>query len=615
MQRAMAEPSPRSPDFSRRLADLMNATGVKPAMIERALRGQAAAVRRTTIYNWLNGSNLPLSVESLLAVVHACSDHAKVKVGSAALPSDREWAALLAQAKQERDSQAGRSAQARQLRPGEPGPGEEPGPPVPPSWKALHPAEAADRLDRLDRSDPDRAVAEIYAMKPDLALEVLERMDHGRAFSLLARVQPNWVAACAAEDHQGWLRGQLHQIPADRGIEVFHLLTWRSPEAAARTLSAMEPDQALRFLDAIDARCLNDVLERMSRDHIDRLLDRLTPDCAAAALIAHADWAAYMLMTKMDRSRADAIVARIGSDRLSAVLGAAKADYLARLIANMDRTQAADWLARMEAADAAEVLGSIGPKRVATLLRDMDRGQVAWWLARMRAPDAAKALELLEPDEQATLTGSLEPGQAARYLDHMPTAGATRMLAASARLHGLPRVADILRQMDPKSVGPALGGMEADQLLPLLKQAGPGFADVTLAAQAHSVTGGKIAQIIHAICASPAELAGLLARNPPAVAARVAEALPVPETAGAMALMDADQAHRVLRLVPRDAGHEVARRLDDPELTFERYSGQQIEILKAIKQRDEATAKRLINLLDLVPPDPDWVIESSEDFG
>ena len=387
-------------------------------------------------------------------------------------------------------------------------------------------------------------------MEPRLALKILKRMDHGHALGLLARVQPGWAAECAAEDAEGWFRGQLHQMPAHRGTEVFDLLTWRSPNAAAKTLSALAPDQALRFLAATGESRLNDVLERMSREHIDRLLDQMTPNCAAAALIAHADWAAYMLMTKMGRSRADAISAGSVPIGLSAVLGAAKADYLARLIGNMDRTQAADWLARMEAADAAEVLGSIGPKRVATLLRDMDRGQAAWWLARMSVPDAAKALELLEPDEQATLTGSLEPGQAAQYLDQMPAAGAMRMLAASARLHGLPRAVDILRQMDPKSVGPALGGMEADQLLPLLKQAGPGFADVTLAAQAHSVTGGKIAQIIHAICASPAELAGLLARNPPAVAARVAEALPVPETAGAMALMDAHQAHQVLRLVP-----------------------------------------------------------------
>ena len=110
MQRATAEPSPTSPDFSRRLADLMNATGVRPARIERVLRGQAAAVRRTTIYNWLNGSSLPLSIESLLAVIHACVNHAEVKISPAALRSDHEWETLLGQAKQERDSRAGRSA-------------------------------------------------------------------------------------------------------------------------------------------------------------------------------------------------------------------------------------------------------------------------------------------------------------------------------------------------------------------------------------------------------------------------------------------------------------------------------------------------------------------------
>jgi Mg/Co/Ni transporter MgtE len=573
------------------------------------LRGQAAAVRRTTIYNWLNGSSLPMSVESLLAVVHACADHARIRVSPVALRSDREWAALLAQAKQERDS---RSGQARQRRPGEPGPSE-PGPPLPPSWEALHPAEAGDRLARLDKRDPDRAVAEMYAMKPHLACAILEHMDHERSLGLLARVQPAWVAECAADWE--WFRDQLHQMPADRGIEVFELLTRRSARAAARTLSAMEPDQALRFLNAIDESRLNMVLEQMSRDNIDRLLDRMTPDRAAAALVAHADWAAYMLMIHMDRRRADAIISRIGSGRLSAVLGAAKTDYVARLIRKMDRATAADWLDRMEAAYAAGVLQSIGPERIVALLRDLDRSQAAWWLGRMEAADAARVLELLEPDDEAALIGSLEPGHAARYLGLMPAAGAGRMLAVSARLHGLPRAAEILGQMDPKAAYPALASMDPDQFAPLLKQAGPGFVDVMLTAQARSKTGVKTAQIIHAVCASPADLAGLLTRNPPAVAARVAEALPIPEAADALASMDLDQAHQVLKLVPRIGSHTVTRSLPYPKSAFERYGGQQIEILKAIEQRDEATAKRLTGLLGLAPPEPPrWEFASPEDL-
>jgi len=587
----MAETSASS-EFSERLAELINGTGVRPPRIERLLRGRAAAVRRTTIYNWLDGSNLPLSLESLLAVVHACADHAEIKVSRAALRSDREWTALLADAKQERDSQAGRAAQAHQRGPGERSRNERglaasrsdaPGPP--PNWKALHPAEAADRLTQMDRRDPDRAVAEIYAMDAFLANAVLERIDHARALSLLARVQPDWVAGHAAE--AGWFRNQILLMPSDRGAEVFDALSRKSPQAAAWTLSAMGPDDALRFLNAVEYRHKPKVLQSMRREDVDRLLDQMTPGCATAALAAHTQWGAYMLMVEMDRPRAETIITRIGPDGLAAVLDCATAKYVAELVAHMDPDEAAGWLERMEAFYVTAVLGFIAPRRIAGLMRDPGRGP-GWWLARMKPADAAKVLEAIAPDEAAAAIGRLEPDLAAGCLNEMSPDAAGRALTAGPDSLGLPRTAELVCGMDLPHAGAALVTMEPDTCVLVLKRAGPDLLDAVLAAHVRSDSGSKIAQIIQAVCERPGDLAGLLTRNP-----QIAEALPAPRAAAALALLDEDHAHQVLRRLPR-----AEMRYPD-QSSIGGYAGQQIIVLKAIRQLDEAMADRLEILLGL----------------
>jgi len=601
-----------SSDLSRRLAELINATGVKPLRIERLLRGRATAVRRTTIYNWINGSSLPLSVESLLAVVHACADNAQVKVSPAALRSDREWTALLADAKQERDSQAGRSAQARQRGPREPGPDEprasESGPP--PTWEALHPVEASDRLTRLDDKDPDRAVAELYTMKPDIAQATLARMEHERALSLLARVQPAWLADCAARHY--WFREQLPQLPADRGIEAFQSLAWDSPEAAGWALTDMELDQALHFLGAIRRNDLSGVFRQMIPEDVDRLLDRMTPDCTTAALVAHADWAAYLLLVGPDEpannQRSDMLIDRIGPDGVTAVLGAASASYLARLIRHLDQDGAETWIGRMNPDKATRVLEQIDPRHIGVRTRDLGSDRAAWWLARMGVPHAVRVLELLEPQDAAAAIGNLERELAILCLDRIEAATAARVLAATAKLRGPEQAAELARGMERGPAGAALAAMEPEQCVPLLGQAGPNLVDVLFGTQVRSMPGEKVAQIVKAVCSTPSDTAGLLARNPPEIAARIADALPVPDAAEALASIDVPQARQILWSLPRTEIPSAKRRVSYPDRPIDRYSGKQIDILKAIGQIEEATASRLTELLGLAPKatKPPW---------
>jgi hypothetical protein len=608
---AVAETSASS-DLSRRLAELINATGVKPLRIERLLRGRATAVRRTTIYNWINGSSLPLSVESLLAVVHACAEHTEIKVNRAALRSDREWAALLADAKQERDSQAGRSVQARQRGPREPGPDEprasESGPP--PTWEALHPVEASDRLTRLDDKDPDRAVAELYTMKPDIAQALLKRMDHERALSLLARVQPAWLADCATEDR--WFREQLPQMPSDRGVEAFQAMAWRSPQDAGWALSEMELDQALHFLGTIRGDHLSRVLGRMRRENVDRLLDGMTPDGTTAALVAHADWGAYILLLGADqptgKQRSNTIIDRIGPDGVTAVLEAASASYLARLVRHLDQDGAETWIGRMNADKATRVLEQIDPRHIAARTRDLGSDRAAWWLARMGVPHAVRVLELLEPQDAAAAIGNLERELAILCLDRIEAATAARVLAATATLRGPEQAAELARGMERGPAGAALAAMEPEQCVPLLGQAGPDLVDVLFGTQVRSMPGEKVAQIAKAVCSTPRDTAGLLARNPPEIAARIADALPVPDAAEALASIDVPQARQILWSLPRTEIPGAKRRVSYPDRPIDRYTGKQIDILRAIGQFDEAAASRLTELLGLAPKatEPPW---------
>jgi flagellar motility protein MotE (MotC chaperone) len=604
----MAE-TPSSSDLGRRLAELMNATGVKPPKIERLLRGRATAVRRTTIYNWINGSSLPLSVESLLAVVHACAEHTEVKVSSAALRSDREWTALLADAKQERDSRAGRSAQGRQRGPREPDTGNprasEPSPP--PRWEALHPVEASDRLTRLDDSDPDRAVAELYTMKPGIAYDVLTCMGHDRALSLLARVQPTWLADCASE--YAWFREQLHQIPADRGVEAFQRMAWSHRQAAAWAINGMEPDPALHYLNVLREVNLRGVLGEMRREGVDRLLDRMTPDCTTVALEAHADWAAYILLVgradqETDRQRADTIIDRIGPDGIRRVLGAARSSYVARLIKHLDHDGAATWIGRMEADKAIRVLEHVDPSHIAALTQDLDASRAAWWLARMTVAHAARVLELLEPEAAAAAIGSLERERTIRCLDQTAAAAAARVLAATANLLGLDQTAEILRGMEPDLAGAALAAMELQQCTPLLEQAGPDLVDVLFRTQVRSMPSENVAQIAKDVCARPGDTAALLARNQPEIAARIAETLPVQDAAKALASIDVHQARQILWVMHRTEIPGAKRRVSYPDRPIDQYTGKQIDILKAIEQFDEAAASRLTELLGLAPPKP-----------
>jgi Mg/Co/Ni transporter MgtE len=597
-----------SSEFGERLADLMNAAGIGPRKLERMLAAEPVSVAKSTMYYWLDGSKLPQSVESLLAVVHACVAAAQKDVGPA-LRSDREWMAFLARVKQERDSRAGRSRQDRhegqERRPGQPGP--------PPVWEALHPAEAADRLARLDKSDPDRAVAEMYAMERNVASDVLERMEHRRALSLLARVQPLWVAANAANDQ--WFCEQIHQMPSDRGGEVFRILSYSWPEAAARTLRAMQADQALRFLDVVEDKRLEDVLKCLSRDDIDQLLDGMTPACAATALAAHADWAAYMLMADMDRRRADAIVSRIGPERLAAVLGAAKNGYVARLIKKMDEGDAAAWLDRMKADHAAEVLDLIEPAHIAGLIRNLDRRRAAWWLVRMKEAHAGSVLDLIEPQDVAQLMAGLDQDDAPRYLGRMSPIRAARVLSALAETLGSALIAEILHQMPVVSVASTLAEMEADLYVPFMRRAEPSFVDLILQIQTRSVSSAKIVQIISAVWPTTGDIADLLVGSSGPVAARIAEALPAGEAADALSSLGVDRAHRILELVPREH-HQAGRNSPFADRAIDRYAGKQIDILKAIELHDEPMAGQLAELLGLAPPKPDeesWYVTEEPD--
>jgi Mg/Co/Ni transporter MgtE len=428
-------------------------------------------------------------------------------------------------------------------------------------------------------------------MDTGLAYSVLHRMDHQRALSLLGRVQPDWVAECAAQYQ--WFCQQILQLPADRGTEVFEALCWKSSPVAAGMLAKMEPDDALRFLDVVDRHRLDKVLESVSREVVDRLLDRMTPECATAALVTHTQWSAYMLMVDMDRQRAEMIISRIGPGGLGAVLDAAGAQYVARLVAKMDQDEATSWLQRMEAFYAAEVLGSIDPAHLAGVIQDLDLSQAAWWLDRMKAAHAAKVLDVTEPQCTVAIIGHLEEALGGRHLNDMSAAAVARVLTAMAEQIGLARAAEIASLMDPGAAGAALEAMEPYKCVPLLKSARPQLADALLARLARSRSGPKLAQIVQAVCERPGDLAAVLTRNPPATAAQIVEALPAAETAVAVSLMDVPHAQQLLRALPR------AETRYPNKLNLDRYRGKQIDILKAIEQFDEALADRLTHLLGL----------------
>ncbi|MEU6745147.1 hypothetical protein ABZ914_02850, partial [Spirillospora sp. NPDC046719] len=108
---------PRTPeDFGRAFTALLSAAGLSP---DRLLRKRPWVVGRSTLYSWKGGRNLPEDTAPLLAVVELCLEAAAAAdLGEA--PGDiGGWMALVAEAKQTRDS---RTAQHRTILPGA-GPG------------------------------------------------------------------------------------------------------------------------------------------------------------------------------------------------------------------------------------------------------------------------------------------------------------------------------------------------------------------------------------------------------------------------------------------------------------------------------------------------------------
>ncbi|MEV3926981.1 hypothetical protein [Actinomadura coerulea] len=104
---------PRTPeDFGRAFTALLAAAGMSP---DRLLRKRPGVAGRSTLYSWKGGRNLPEDTAPLLAVVEVCLElAADADLGEAPVDIDG-WAALVAEAKQTRDS---RTAQHRTIPPG-----------------------------------------------------------------------------------------------------------------------------------------------------------------------------------------------------------------------------------------------------------------------------------------------------------------------------------------------------------------------------------------------------------------------------------------------------------------------------------------------------------------
>jgi len=338
-------------------------------------------------------------------------------------------------------------------------------------------------------------------------------------------------------------------MPGDRGIEVFKVLCWQSPEAAARTLSAMGTDDALRFLDVVDDLYLSAVLNRMSAADVDRMLDRMTGHHARAALEEHAEWAAGMLMIEMDRPRSEMTIGRIGADGLAAVLRKARPSSLADLIAAMDHDEAAGWLARLEPGHAAYVLRHVDRRRVAALIRSLLQNQSAPWLGRLTADEGAGLLEHVDPREAAALIGSLEQQHAADCLTKMPISGAARVLAASVNATGPAQAAGVVRQMDPGQAADVLGAMKPEQYVPVLKQGGPELLIALVTADERTRSGTTVAMIASALSSESGDVARMLTLNSEGTSAKVVGALPVQAAADALAWIDVNQARQVLNAV------------------------------------------------------------------
>ncbi|MFF4242813.1 hypothetical protein ACFYYL_43730 [Actinomadura geliboluensis] len=104
---------PRTPeDFGHAFTALLAAAGLSP---DRLLRKRPGVVGRSTLYSWKGGRNLPEDTAPLLSVVEVCLESAAdADLGEA--PADIDaWAALVAEAKQTRDS---RTARHRTIPPG-----------------------------------------------------------------------------------------------------------------------------------------------------------------------------------------------------------------------------------------------------------------------------------------------------------------------------------------------------------------------------------------------------------------------------------------------------------------------------------------------------------------
>jgi hypothetical protein len=109
---------PRTPsDFGKAFTALLNAASLT---VDQVLRKRPGVATRSTLYEWEKGDHLPADTAPLLAVVELCLDLADSDADLRCAPRDTDgWLALLAEAKQSRDSAAG---------PG-PGTGREPGRP------------------------------------------------------------------------------------------------------------------------------------------------------------------------------------------------------------------------------------------------------------------------------------------------------------------------------------------------------------------------------------------------------------------------------------------------------------------------------------------------------
>ena len=104
----MASDRAHQQGFAGRFAALVAAAGLTPDMLVRRMMRQGVEIKRTAIYDWMNGNHLPQDTRAFRAVVRACidaADHSKADLGLAER-SLEHWESMLASAKAARDSKA-----------------------------------------------------------------------------------------------------------------------------------------------------------------------------------------------------------------------------------------------------------------------------------------------------------------------------------------------------------------------------------------------------------------------------------------------------------------------------------------------------------------------------